>query len=391
MARMDDPASQAAHLTRNAVESLPAGGLEARMKEGRPLRVKLGLDPTASDLHLGHTVVLQKLREFQDHGHTVVLIVGDYTARVGDPSGRSATRPMLSGEEIDAHARTYVEQAGKVLRTDDLLELRHNREWLDMAAEDLFRLARVPTVAQLLERDDFAKRFAANEPISLLELLYPVLQGYDSVAVRSDVELGGTDQTFNLLMGRSIQTAYGVPPQSILTMPLLPGTDGVHKMSKSFGNQIGITEPPDQMYGKTMSVPDSVLPEWYTLLLGHELPAAVPPRDAKRALARALVERFHAREAAAEAEAAFDRVFVARGLPEDVEEAEVRPVNGAVHLPELIAGLFGGSRSEARRTIEGGGVKLDGERVSALDLPAAELDGRVLQVGKRRFRRLRVA
>jgi tyrosyl-tRNA synthetase len=391
LATMDDPASQAAYLTRNAVESLPAGGLEARLKEGRPLRVKLGLDPTASDIHLGHTVVLQKLREFQDLGHVVVLIVGDYTARVGDPSGRSATRPMLSGEEIDAHARTYVEQAGKVLRTDERLELRHNREWLDMPAEDLFRLARFPTVAQLLERDDFAKRFAANEPISLLELLYPVLQGYDSVAVRSDVELGGTDQTFNLLMGRSIQTAYGVPPQSILTMPLLPGTDGVQKMSKSVGNQIGITEPPDQMYGKTLSVPDSALLQWYTLLLGRDLPADVPPRDAKRALARALVERFHGPEAAAEAEAAFDRVFVSRELPEEIEEAEVRPVNGAVHLPELIAGLFGGSRSEARRTIEGGGVKLDGERVSALDVPAAELDGRVLQVGKRRFRRLRVA
>jgi tyrosyl-tRNA synthetase len=391
LATMDDPASQAAYLTRNAVESLPAGGLEARLKEGRPLRVKLGLDPTASDIHLGHTVVLQKLREFQDLGHVVVLIVGDYTARVGDPSGRSATRPMLSGEEIDAHARTYVEQAGKVLRTDERLELRHNREWLDMPAEDLFRLARFPTVAQLLERDDFAKRFAANEPISLLELLYPVLQGYDSVAVRSDVELGGTDQTFNLLMGRSIQTAYGVPPQSILTMPLLPGTDGVQKMSKSVGNQIGITEPPDQMYGKTLSVPDSALLQWYTLLLGRDLPADVPPRDAKRALARALVERFHGPEAAAEAEAAFDRVFVSRELPEEIEEAEVRPVNGAVHLPQLIAGLFGGSRSEARRTIEGGGVKLDGERVSALDVPAAELDGRVLQVGKRRFRRLRVA
>ena len=391
MARMDDPASQAAHLTRNAVESLPAGGLEARLQEGRPLRVKLGLDPTASDIHLGHTVVLQKLREFQDLGHTVVLIVGDYTARVGDPSGRSATRPVLTGEEIDAHARTYVEQAGRVLRTDERLELRHNGEWLDMPAEDLFRLARVPTVAQILERDDFAKRFAAGEPISLLELLYPVLQGYDSVAVRSDVELGGTDQTFNLLMGRSIQTAYGVPPQSILTMPLLPGTDGVQKMSKSVGNQIGITDPPEEMYGKTLSAPDAVLPEWYTLLLGREPPRDAPPRDAKRALARALVERFHGPGAGEEAEAAFDRVFVSRELPEDIEEAEVRPAGGAVHLPELISGLFGGSRSEARRTIEGGGVKLDGERVSSLDLQAADLDGRVLQVGKRRFRRLRVA
>ncbi len=390
MARMEEPASQAARLGRNAVETLPAGALEARLGEGRPLRVKLGLDPTASDLHLGHTVVLQKLREFQDAGHTVVLIVGDYTARVGDPSGRSATRPVLSGEEIDAHARTYVDQAGKVLRTDERLELRHNSEWLDMAAEDLFRLARVPTVAQLLERDDFSKRFAANEPISLLELLYPVLQGYDSVAIRADVELGGTDQTFNLLMGRAIQTAYGVPPQSILTMPLLPGTDGVQKMSKSFGNQIGITEPPGEMYGKTLSVPDAALPVWYTLLLGRDLPSDVTPRDAKRALARALVERFHGASAAAEAEAAFDRVFVSRELPEEIEEFEVAS-NGLVHLPELIADAFGGSRSEARRAIAAGGVRLDGEPVDVLDLPADRLDGRVLQVGKRRFRRLRVA
>jgi tyrosyl-tRNA synthetase len=391
LARMDDPARQAAHLTRNAVESLPAGALEARLREGRPLRAKLGLDPTASDLHLGHTVVLQKLREFQDAGHTVVLIVGDYTARVGDPSGRSATRPVLTGEEIDAHARTYVAQAGKVLRTDERLELRHNSEWLDMPAEDLFRLARVPTVAQLLERDDFARRFAANEPISLLELLYPVLQGYDSVAIRADVELGGTDQTFNLLMGRAIQTAYGQPPQSILTMPLLPGTDGVQKMSKSVGNQIGITEPPGEIYGKTLSVPDGALPEYYSLLLGRALPADESPRDAKHALARELVERFHGPEAAAGAEAAFKRRHVERELPEEIEDAVVHASNGTVHLPEVIADLFGGSRSEARRAIAGGGVKLDSEPVSELDLPASELDGRVLQVGKRRFRRLRVA
>ena len=394
MARMDrsasDAAGTAAHLARNAVDVLPAGALEARLATGRPLRVKLGLDPTASDLHLGHTVVLQKLREFQDLGHTVVLIIGDFTARVGDPSGRSATRPVLTGEEIDAHARTYVEQAGKVLRTDERLEIRHNGEWLDMGMEELFRLVRVPTVAQLLERDDFAKRMAANEPVSLLELLYPVLQGYDSVAIRADVELGGTDQTFNLLMGRALQTAYGQEPQVVLTVPLLPGTDGVQKMSKSVGNQIGITEPPDEMYGKTLSLPDAALGQWYDLLLGAEPPAGVSPRDAKHALARALVERFHGPEAAAAAAAAFERVFVARELPEEIEEAEV-PANGAVHLPELIARLFGGSRSEARRAITQGGVKLDGEPVDVLDVPAAELDGRVLQVGKRRFRRLRVA
>jgi tyrosyl-tRNA synthetase len=391
LARMEGSASTAAFLSRNAVDCLPAGALEERLATGRPLRAKLGLDPTASDLTLGHTVVLQKLREFQDAGHTVVLIVGDFTARVGDPSGRSVLRPVLSGEEIDANARTYLDQASHVLRMDDRLEIRRNSEWLDMGMEELFRLARVPTVAQLLEREDFARRMAANEPVSLLELLYPVLQGYDSVAVKADVELGGTDQTFNLLMGRAIQTAYGQPPQIVLTMPLLPGTDGVQKMGKSVGNYIGITEPPDQMYGKTLSLPDAALGVWYELLLGAAPPEGVGPRDAKHALARALVARFHGEEAATVAAAGFERVFVARELPEEIEEAVVTPSNGAVHLPELIASVFGGSRSEARRAIAAGGVRLDGEPVSVLDLPAGELDGRVLQVGKRRFRRLRVA
>jgi tyrosyl-tRNA synthetase len=392
---MDEPASDAvrtaAHLARNAVDCLPEGALAARLAEGRPLRVKLGLDPTAPDIHLGHSVVLQKLREFQDAGHVVVLIVGDYTARVGDPSGRSATRPVLAPEEIDANARTYVEQAAKVLRTDGgQFELRFNSEWLDMRVEELFRLMRVPTVAQVLERDDFSKRFAAGEPISLLELLYPVLQGYDSVAVRADVELGGTDQTFNLLMGRSIQAAYGQPPQVVLTVPLLTGIDGVQKMSKSYGNHVGITEDPGEMYGRTLSLPDAALPGWYDLLLGAAPPAGASPRDAKRALARALVTRFHGEAAAAEAEGAFDRVFVARGVPEDIEEADVEADGGTVHLPELLSALFGGSRSEARRKLAQGGVRLDGEPVSELDVDAAALDGRVLQVGKRQFRRLRV-
>jgi tyrosyl-tRNA synthetase len=392
---MEEPAPEAAgtaaQLARNAVEELPRGALAEKLAGGRPLRVKLGLDPTAADIHLGHTVVLQKLREFQDAGHTVVLIIGDYTARVGDPSGRSVTRPVLSGEEIAAHARTYVEQAGKVLATDERLEVRFNSEWLDMPTEDLFRLVRTVTVAQILERDDFSKRWAAGEPISLLELLYPVLQGYDSVAVRADVETGGTDQTFNLLMGRDVQSAYGRPQQSILTMPLLAGTDGVQKMSKSLGNQIGITEPPADMYGKTLSIPDSALGKWYDLLLGLPVPEAESPRDAKRALARALVTRFHGEAAAAEAEAAFDRVFVSRELPEQIEEAEVAG-DGEVHLPELIATVFGGSRSEARRHLASGAVKLDGKPVpeAVLDVPGADLDGRVLQVGKRRFRRLRV-
>jgi tyrosyl-tRNA synthetase len=388
---MDRPTSEAAEtaarLTRNAVDSLPAGALEERLASGRPLRAKLGIDPTAPDLTLGHTVVLSKLREFQDLGHTVVLIVGDYTARVGDPSGRSATRPVLSPGEIDANARTYLDQAGLVLRTDETLEVRLNSEWLDMDMEDLFRLVRVPTVAQLLEREDFAKRMAAAEPVSLLELLYPVLQGYDSVAVRSDVELGGTDQTFNLLMGRGIQTAYGQPPQVVLTMPLLVGTDGVQKMSKSVGNHIGITDPPGEMYGKTLSLPDAALAQWYDLLLGLPVPADLSARDAKHALARALVARFHGEAAADAAAAEFARVFVDRSLPTEIEEATVRA--GVVHLPELLASLFGGSRSDARRKIAQGGVRLDGEPVTELDLPATALDGRVLQVGKRQFRRLR--
>jgi tyrosyl-tRNA synthetase len=397
---MEEPPSGAAgtasYLARNAVDCLPRGALAERLALGRPLRVKLGLDPTAPDLHLGHTVVLTKLREFQDAGHVVVLIVGDYTARVGDPSGRSIARPVLSGEQIDANAETYRRQAAKVLRTDDEhLELRFNAEWLDMSMQDLFRLARHPTVAQLLERDDFAKRFAASEPISLLELLYPVLQGYDSVAVEADVELGGTDQTFNLLMGRSIQQAYGQAPQIVLTLPLLTGIDGVQKMSKSFGNQIGVTDPPGEMYGRTLRIPDELIVQWYSLLLSSEPPEELwpaRPRDAKRALARALVTRFHSAADAAEAEAGFDRVFKLGELPEEIEEATVQSENGSVHLPAVIADAFGRTRSEARRMLAQGGVRLDGEPVArdVLDLPSADLDGRVLQLGKRHFRRLRV-
>ena len=383
-------AETAEFLARNAVDVLPSGALARRLEEGRPLRVKLGLDPTAADVHLGHTVVLQKLREFQDAGHTVVLIIGDYTARVGDPSGRSATRPVLSGDEIDANARTYVDQAGKVLRTDERLELRHNSEWLDMTMEDLFGLVRHATVAQLLERDDFAKRWAAHQPISLLELLYPVLQGYDSVAVDADVELGGTDQTFNLLMGRAIQSAYGKPQQVVLTVPLLVGTDGVEKMSKSVGNHIGVTEAPVEMYGKTLSIPDAAMPSWYDLLLGTAPDDALSPRDQKRALARALVSRYHGDGAALAAEAHFDRVHVAREIPDDIPTV-VLPIDPVVHLPELLGNELGMTRSDVRRTITQGGVRLDGERVTELDFPTAELAGRVLQVGKRRFLRLQAA
>jgi tyrosyl-tRNA synthetase len=388
---MTDPGASAAWLARNAVDCLPEGALDAKLRAGRPLRVKLGIDPTAPDIHFGHTVVLTKLREFQDLGHTVVLIIGDYTARVGDPSGRSATRPLLTGAEIDANATTFQQQAMKVL-DPERLEVRFNGEWLDMAMSDLFRLLATTTVARVTERDDFAKRLADGSAISMLELLSPLLQGYDSVAIRADIELGGTDQKFNLLLGRDIQRAYGVPEQAVLTMPILPGTDGVRRMSKSLGNYVGVTDSPQEMYGKTLSIPDSALAVWYSLLLGQEPPATVGPRDAKRALAAALVERFHGPEAAAAAQEAFDRVHVRHELPDDIDEVEVEAGDGTVHLPALLASAFGVSTSEARRALAQGGVKLDGESIApdVLDLPAESLDGRVLQLGKRRFARLRV-
>ncbi len=387
------PADEAQYLARDTVDALPAGGLRRKLELGRPLRVKLGLDPTAPDVHLGHTVVLRKLREFQDRGHVVVLIIGDYTARVGDPSGRSSMRPQLSGAEIDANARTYVAQAGRVL-DPERIELRHNSEWLDMSMEDLFALTRTTTVAQLLERDDFANRFSAREPISITELLYPLMQGYDSVAVRADVELGGTDQKFNLLLGRNVQRSYGIEEQVALTMPILPGVDGQRKMSKSLANHIGVTDAPHEMYGKTLSVPDGAMTSWYELLLGEPLPAGLSPRDAKHALAHRLVARLHSEQDAAGAAAHFERVFVQGAMPDEIEESTFVAANGsAVHLPALIADSFGGSRSDARRKLAQGAVKLDGAALSAADLDVApdRLDGAVLQVGKRQFRRMRRA
>jgi tyrosyl-tRNA synthetase len=386
------PAEKAAWLARNAVDCLPEGELERKLEQDRPLRVKLGIDPTAPDIHLGFTVVLQKLREFQDLGNVVVLIVGDYTARVGDPSGRSATRPVLDPEQIDANAQTFTDQAQKVL-SSERLEVRFNSEWLDMPMAELFRLVRTTTVAQLLERQDFSDRYSAGEPISVLELLYPLLQGYDSVAVRADVELGGTDQKFNLLLGRDIQRAYGQPEQVMMTLPLLTGTDGERKMSKSFGNYVGVTEPPAEMYGKTLSIPDTSLPEWYRLLLGSEAPAEAGPRDAKRALARALVDRYHGPGAGAEAEEAFDRQFIRHELPDDVPVLEWQPEAGSVHLPAVLAEAFGISTSEARRSLAQGAVKIDGEPLGdgVLDVAAADLDGKVLQLGKRRFARIQLA
>jgi tyrosyl-tRNA synthetase len=380
-------------LKRNAVEVLPAGVLEEQLAAGRPLRVKLGIDPTTPDIHLGHTVVLEKLREFQDADHQVVLIVGDFTARVGDPSGRSAQRPMPTLEEIEANAATYQEQAFKLLDRERT-EVRFNSEWLRMAPEELLGLLAQTTVARLIERDDFQKRLAAGAPIAALELLYPLLQGYDSVAVEADVELGGTDQKFNLLFGRDIQTAYGQKPQSILTMPILVGTDGTKKMSKSLGNYIGVTEAPEEMFGKTMRVPDEAMPEYFQLVLGAEPPEA-PPNEAKRALARGIVERFHDAAAAEAAEEHFNRLFVDRQVPDEVKELDLGPYgaeNGdLIHLPQLMAGAFEISSSEARRLIKQGGAKLDGETIPSdtLDLAPEALNGRVLQVGKRRFRRLR--
>ncbi len=400
-AAADDAARLADQLSANAVDSLPEGALADKLRSasdaGRPLRVKLGIDPTAPDIHLGHAVVLRKLREFQDAGHRVVLIVGDYTARVGDPSGRSTLRPMLSAEEIDANAATFQAQALKILDGDpERLEVRRNSEWLDMPMVDVLRLVRTTTAAQLLERDDFAKRWSANEPISMLELLYPLLQGFDSVAIDADVELGGTDQKFNLLLGRDIQRAYGQPEQAVMTMPILVGVDGAHKMSKSLGNQIGLTDAPEEMYGKTMSIPDEAMGEYYRLLLGHEpaigeQPGALSPRDAKRALARELVGWLHSADAAEAAEQHFDLVFVQRGVPEVLEEARVESVDGVVHLPGVIAQEFGMSRSEARRLIDQGAVTLGEAQLAAgeHDVPGAQADGQILKVGRRRFRRLR--
>ncbi|HEX2162197.1 MAG TPA: tyrosine--tRNA ligase [Thermoleophilaceae bacterium] len=387
----DSAAGDARFLTRNAVEALPEGALERQLAEGRPLRVKLGIDPTAPDIHLGHTVVLRKLREFQDIGHTVVLIIGDYTARVGDPSGRSATRPVLSGAQIDANAETFQRQAFKVL-DEQRTEVRRNGEWLDMAMEGLFALARTATVAQLLERDDFAKRHAAREPISLLELLYPLLQGYDSVAVRADVELGGTDQKFNLLLARQIQQAYGVAQQSVLTMPILPGTDGVRRMSKSLGNYVGVAEPAEEVFGKLMRVPDAAMPVYYELLLDGGLDLERPAVESKRALARGIAAQLHGQDAARAAEEHFDRLHVARELPDEIPEHAVSANGGAVHLPAVLRDAFGISSSEGRRLLAQGGVKVDGEPFPAgdLDVPAGRLDGAVLQVGKRRFVRLRI-
>jgi tyrosyl-tRNA synthetase len=381
--------TDAAALAARTVDCLPQGGLAAKLEQGRPLRVKLGVDPTAPDIHLGHSVVLGKLREFQDAGHTAVLIIGDWTARVGDPSGRSTTRPVLAAEDIERNAESYRDQAFRILdpaRT----EIRPNGEWFaGMGLADVFRLAASATVNQLLRRNDFATRFGEDRPISVLELLYPLMQAYDSVMVRADVELGGTDQLFNLMLGREIQSAYGMGPQVVMTVPILPGVDGVQKMSKSLGNHVGLTDAPQEQFGRVMSIPDEAMAEWYRLLAPAAPPPAGHPGEEKRRLARLIVDRFHGPGAGSAAEEHFNRVVRDREAPDDVPTVSVAP--GAVHLPALLVDHLGvASRGEARRLIAGGAVRLDDQPVTDLDLDAASLDGHILRAGKRRFARIAV-
>jgi tyrosyl-tRNA synthetase len=393
------------HVIRSGVADLvPEADLVSKLESGRPLRVKLGVDPTAPDLHLGHAVPLRKLRQFQDLGHTVVLIIGDFTAFIGDPSGRNTTRPALSREQIDANAETYIAQAFKILdpaRT----ELRRNSDWLAaLDFEALLRLTSQFTVARIMERDDFQRRYREGVGISLHELLYPMAQAYDSVAVEADLELGGTDQLFNLLAGRELMEKLGLEPQVCLTLPLLEGTDGVQKMSKSYGNYVGLTDAPAEMFGKLMSIPDAVMVKYYRLCTAlsvdevDEIEAGVTsgaahPNVVKRRLAREIVSLYHLPSDAQEAEAAFDRVFKDNQVPEEIADFPVERLD-PVHLPALLksTGLASGT-GEARRLIDGGGLRIDGEPVAAgtYDVAWDMVVDRVLQVGKRRFARVREA
>ncbi|CAN5672352.1 MAG: tyrosine--tRNA ligase [Rubrobacteraceae bacterium] len=373
---------------RGAVDIIPEKEVEEKLESRSPLRIKLGMDPTAPDIHLGHAVVLEKLRAFQNLGHTAILIIGDYTALVGDPSGRSKTRPVLTPEEIEANTRTYLEQAYLIL-DESKTEVRHNSEWLsEMGMADIIHLTRSTTVARILERDDFSKRFGSGDSISLTELLYPMMQAYDSVAIDSDVELGGTDQLYNLLMGRHVMEFYGKRPQSVLTTPLLVGTDGVKKMSKSLGNYIGLTDSPADIFGKAMSIPDDLMENYFSLLLDRPIPDAEPVEQ-KRTLARSLVERFHGKDSVAEAEGRFDTV-VRGGVPEDVPEVAL-PDDDEIWIVALItlAG-FAKTNGEARRFIKGGAVRIGGNVVAdeKASFDAKSLDGEVLQVGKRQYARL---
>jgi tyrosyl-tRNA synthetase len=374
-----------AELTRNAVDVLPKGELERKLALGRPLRVKLGIDVTSPDIHVGRAIPLQRMRAFQDEGHVGVLIIGDYTTRIGDPSGRSAERPVLTDDEIEENARTYMEQAMIVLDSART-EVRYNGEWLSkLSYAEVVRLARTITVARILERDDFAKRYAAKEPISVSELLYPLMQAYDSVAVEADVELGGTDQLYNLLAGRDVMEAYGLQPQVVLTTPLLLSWDG-EKMSSSVGNNVPLTAPPEEQFGRTMRISDDQLDEWYRLVMEQPVRDG-NPLEAKLALARFIVVRSHGEAAAREAEEHFTRVVREGKAPDDVPSAAL--VDGdPVHLPAVLAGVFEMSTSDARRLIADGAVKVDGEVVRELDVPRHLLVNALVQAGKRRFVRL---
>ncbi len=393
------PAPNLARLLRRTDTVLPADELSARLADGRPLRVKLGLDPTAPAVTLGWAVVLRKLADFQEQGHTAVLIVGDFTAQVGDPSQKSETRRRLSADEVKGYAEAVLAQFKKVLRPEPL-EIRYNSEWLGgLDMTQVLELTSTATVAQLLERGDFAKRYEAGNPISVMEFMYPLLQGYDSVAVQADVELGGSDQLWNLMMGRVIQERYGQRPQIAMTMPLLLGTDGTNKMSQSLGNYIGIDEPAAEMYGKAMSIPDKLIGQWFELateLTSTELAQvedelrspSINPRDLKRRLARLIVELYWGGAAAEEAERTFDRIFVDRGIPGDIDEVRL-PAGDPLHLPTLLRDIgMVSSSSEAGRLIDHRGVKVNGDTVADKTLSRNTLAGAVVQIGKRKFVRL---
>lgn len=402
---MISPEEQFHIIQSGAAQIVPEQALMEKLKRGKPLNIKLGVDPTAPDIHLGHAVPLRKLRQFQDLGHQVTLIIGDGTALIGDPSGRNSTRPQLTREQIKENAQTYVDQAFKVLDPEKTT-LRYNSEWiLSLGMEELLKIASNFTVARILERDDFHNRYTSNLPISLHEFLYPIMQAYDSVVIKADVELGGTDQLFNLLAGRELMEKMGMEPQVCLTLPLLEGTDGVKKMSKSYGNYIGLTDAPNDMFGKVMSIPDELMVKYYRLAstvpvdqidaIEKGLAAGeIHPNRCKRDLAQNIVAAYYDEEAAKEAEAAFDRQFKQHEVPEDVPEfaADLTPnEEGKVYLAKLIAdsGLTK-STGDARRMIDQGGVKINGEAVApkAYNVEPATLEGAVIQVGKRKFVRL---
>lgn len=389
-------------LLSNVAQVIRADEFDERLREGRPLRVKLGMDPGAKDITLGWTVVLRKLRQFQDCGHTAVLIVGDFTARVGDPSGKSETRPQLPAEVVEANAHAVLEQFGKVL-SGERLEIRRNSEWLEtMDMADMLKLTSHYTVARMLERDDFAKRFSGGTPISIMEFMYPLLQGYDSIAVESDIELGGTDQTFNNLVGRTLQERYGQRGQMVVTMPLLVGTDGVEKMSQSVGNYIGINEPPEEIFGKVMSLPDEVMVDYFRLVTDLSLSQVeqiegglskghLHPAEAKRRLAWEIVRMYHGEEEADAARERFDRIHKDRQAPEDIKQVSVSG-EGPFSLPKLLVewGLAS-SNSDGRRLIHQGGVRIDGTSIDREEVSAEDLGGKVVQVGRRHFVRVAVS